>query len=58
MISAPNGTVVYVTSDGYMHWVPNGDVVNCLGGWSAVINVDWNTFGQFPSSDTATCESR
>jgi surface antigen len=58
MISAPNGTVVYVTPDGYMHWAPSGDVVNCLGGWGAVINVDWNTFGQFPSSDTATCESR
>jgi surface antigen len=58
MLHAPDGTVVYVSSDGYMHWVPNGDVVNCLGGWGAVLNVDWNTFGQFPAASMADCSTR
>jgi surface antigen len=58
MVTAPSGTVAYLSSNGYLHWVANGDIVNCLGGWGATINVDWDTFNQFSGAENATCATR
>ena len=32
MIRHPGGTVDYLAATGFRYWVPNGDVVSCLGG--------------------------
>jgi surface antigen len=50
LIHHPNGTVDYVAATGFRYWVPNGDVVNCLGGWGSVINVNEAEFNSLPRS--------
>ncbi|NLI18373.1 MAG: M23 family metallopeptidase [Actinomycetales bacterium] len=48
LIKNSAGTVDYVAANGYRYWVPNGDVVACLGGWASVISVPDAVFNSIP----------
>ena len=61
MIRRSDGTVDYVTSGGQRYWVPNGSIVDCLGGWSSVLYVSDSRFTSLPRNSTnawATCSTK
>lgn len=58
LIRAPDGTVSYVGSNTWQHYISSASVVTCLGGWSAVINMDWQTFDQFAVDSPANCSTK
>lgn len=61
MIRRADGTVDYVTSGGQRYWVPNGTIVDCLGGWNSVLYVSDSRFTSLPRNSTnawATCSTK
>jgi len=61
MIRRNDGTVDYVTSTGQRYWVPNGTIVNCLGGWHSVLYVTDDRFTSLPRNPAntwATCATK
>lgn len=61
MIRRNDGTVDYVTSTGQRYWVPNGTIVNCLGGWHSVLYVTdarFTSLPRNPANTWATCTTK
>lgn len=61
LIRKSDGTVDYVTSAGYRYWVPNSQIVTCLGGWSSTIYLEsarFNAIPRNPGNAWANCSTK
>jgi hypothetical protein len=58
ILRGPDGTSFYVDSTGQRHWIPTGDVYNCLDakpGVDVFSYGNWNTINLFTETTWATC---
>lgn len=56
IIRADNGTAYYVDKTGYRHWLPDGGVFECHGGWANTIDgVAWSDIHRIPEAEHAKC---
>jgi glucosylceramidase len=56
IIRNSDGTSYYVDKTGWRHWIRDGGVFNCLGGWDNVIDgVDWDDIRKIPEAEHAEC---
>ena len=61
LIRKADGTVDYVRGNYQRHWVPNGNVVGCLGGWNSVIflaNARFDALRRNTGNAWADCATR
>ena len=56
IVRAVDGTAYYVDRTGWRHWLRDGGVFDCHGGWSNVIDgVHWDDITHMPEAEHAEC---
>ncbi|HEU0130351.1 MAG TPA: hypothetical protein VFQ85_05090 [Mycobacteriales bacterium] len=56
IVRLPDGTAYYVDRTNYRHWIPDGGVFACLGGWANTLDgVSWEKVKAIPETEHAAC---